>query len=75
MRWKLNGGVDELSSDRLQSVAQWLLEELYATEDDLSLTDLGEQVGGSDLNRRGQPSAKKEPFKSWTLAEKSRTKT
>ncbi len=26
----------ELRSDRLQSVAQWLLQELYATEDDLS---------------------------------------
>ena len=26
----------ELRSDRLQSVVQWLLQELYATEDDLS---------------------------------------
>jgi hypothetical protein len=31
-----------LSSDRLQEVATWLLDELYATEDDLSrATDNG----------------------------------
>ena len=32
----------ELMSDRLEAVSQWLLDELYATEDDLSRpTDSG----------------------------------
>jgi hypothetical protein len=43
----------ELSSDRLQSVAQWLLEELYATEDDLSRsTDSGYTRGCTTFGRQ-----------------------
>jgi hypothetical protein len=43
----------ELSSDRLQSVAQWLLDELYATEDDLSRsTDSGYTRGCTTFGRQ-----------------------
>jgi hypothetical protein len=43
----------ELGSDRLQSVAQWLLEELYATEDDLSRsTDSGYTRGCTTFGRQ-----------------------
>jgi hypothetical protein len=43
----------ELSSDRLQVVSSWLLEELYATEDDLSrLTDSGYTRGCTTFGRQ-----------------------
>ena len=39
-----------LTSERLQMVADWLLEELYATEDDLSrFTDSGYTKGCTTL--------------------------
>lgn len=43
----------ELSSDRLQIVSQWLLDELYATEDDLSRpTDNGYTRGCTTFGRQ-----------------------
>ena len=43
----------ELSSDRLETVAGWLLEELYATEDDLSrFTDTGYTRGCTAFGRQ-----------------------
>ena len=43
----------ELSSDRLESVSQWLLDELYATEDDLSRpTDNGYTRGCTTFGRQ-----------------------
>lgn len=43
----------ELSSDRLQVVSSWLLEELYATEDDLSRpTDSGYTRGCTTFGRQ-----------------------
>jgi hypothetical protein len=43
----------ELSSDRLQQVAEWLLDELYATEDDLSRpTDNGYTRGCTTFGRQ-----------------------
>lgn len=43
----------ELSADRLQSVSQWLLDELYATEDDLSSpTDNGYTRGCTTFGRQ-----------------------
>lgn len=43
----------ELSSDRLQTVSQWLLDELYATEDDLSRpTDNGYTRGCTTFGRQ-----------------------
>lgn len=43
----------ELMSDRLESVSQWLLEELYATEDDLSrATDNGYTRGCTTFGRQ-----------------------
>lgn len=43
----------ELSSDRLQAVSQWLLDELYATEDDLSRsTDNGYTRGCTAFGRQ-----------------------
>lgn len=43
----------ELSSDRLEAVSQWLLEELYATEDDLSrATDSGYTRGCTTFGRQ-----------------------
>lgn len=43
----------ELSSDRLEAVSQWLLEELYATEDDLSrATDNGYTRGCTTFGRQ-----------------------
>lgn len=43
----------ELTSDRLQMVSSWLLEELYATEDDLSLpTDSGYTRGCTTFGRQ-----------------------
>ena len=42
-----------LSSDRLQEVATWLLDELYATEDDLSRsTDNGYTRGCTTFGRQ-----------------------
>lgn len=43
----------DLTSDRLEAVAQWLLEELYATEDDLSRsTDNGYTRGCTTFGRQ-----------------------
>lgn len=43
----------ELTSDRLQAVSSWLLEELYATEDDLSrTTDSGYTRGCTTFGRQ-----------------------
>lgn len=43
----------ELMSDRLESVSQWLLDELYATEDDLSRpTDSGYTRGCTTFGRQ-----------------------
>lgn len=43
----------ELSSDRLEAVSQWLLDELYATEDDLSrTTDNGYTRGCTTFGRQ-----------------------
>jgi hypothetical protein len=43
----------ELSSDRLESVSRWLLDELYATEDDLSRsTDNGYTRGCTTFGRQ-----------------------
>ena len=43
----------ELSSDRLEAVSQWLLDELYATEDDLSRpTDNGYTRGCTTFGRQ-----------------------
>lgn len=43
----------ELTSDRLESVSQWLLDELYATEDDLSRpTDNGYTRGCTTFGRQ-----------------------
>lgn len=43
----------ELSSDRLEAVSQWLLDELYATEDDLSrATDSGYTRGCTTFGRQ-----------------------
>lgn len=43
----------ELSSDRLEAVSQWLLDELYATEDDLSRsTDNGYTRGCTAFGRQ-----------------------
>jgi hypothetical protein len=44
---------DQLSSDRLEMVSRWLLEELYATEDDLSRpTDNGYTRGCTTFGRQ-----------------------
>lgn len=43
----------ELAPDRLESVSQWLLDELYATEDDLTrLTDSGYTRGCTTFGRQ-----------------------
>jgi len=43
----------ELSYDRLEAVSQWLLDELYATEDDLSrATDNGYTRGCTTFGRQ-----------------------
>ncbi len=43
----------ELSTDRLEAVSQWLLDELYATEDDLSrATDSGYTRGCTTFGRQ-----------------------